>query len=875
MRRQLPGIVRWLISRFATGPDKEIIEGDFDEALREAKPYSFHYYTLIIKELLGIMRVSHLKRRRSKQPSGLNANLLKVITRNLKRKWSYTLINVVGLSISLTVFALILAYVSHELSYDRYHAAHDRIFRITYQENATELTNGHWARVPLDFVNKLPDYFPQIEQLIRFQSFRYRDVQVEDQAFREHYAFSVDPEVFDVLDMDFIQGNPNEALQQPNSVVLTESIALKYFGTADVFGRTIKTTDNNRQLQTYQVTGVIKDVPGNTHLPIHLLTSINSSEARRGWAYIYVKLKEKQDAQVISTKMPEFIATHAPDPETSAMFKLQPIQDIHLRSHLSREISINNQVSYILIFLGASLFLLIVAVINFANLNTVQSFSRIRELGVRKVLGGSRAHLKKYFYLESFFLFAISLLISTFGYLTFLGPLEQYMGLAIQPDHFTLTLIALILMVLVPWISSLYPAQGLVKLSVIHSLKSQLPSSNKLQGRKALIGLQFGLAMALISSMHITQTQFQYIQNKNLGYQEDQILAIRHMPDEAKNNLDLIREEFSSLPSVNAVSAVMELQGSAVRDGIILLKPGQEQEDGVPVDIQIVAPNFPELMAMEFVAGTTFRKESYPTIPEGTSITDIFATISQRKRTYVLNETAARMLGWNDPTQAVGESIRGNNLFYQLAEGPIVGVVRDYHQESLHATIDPVIMVYEPIWLNHLLLKIEGKELFRTVDQLQTKWQARFAGSPMDMVFLDQELDRLYEGERKQKDLLQVFTAITLMVATLGLLGLMGYSLRIRQKELAVRKVLGADLMALVRLLAKEYLLSLLIGIGLAIPLVWFTMNQWLQNYAYHADIQITSFALSAILLSVLVLVPLITQIFRNDRNPSDVLKSE
>lgn len=875
MKRELPGIVRWLISLFATGRDKEIIEGDFEEALAEARPHSFHYYTLIIKELFGLMRLSHLKRKRRKQPSGLNTNLLKVIVRNLQRKWSYTLINIVGLSISLTVFALILAYVTHELSFDRYHPDYDRTFRVTYQENAAEFTDGHWARVPLDFVNKLPDYFPQIEDLIRFQSFRYRDVQVGEQAFREHFAFSVDPEVFNLMDMEFIQGNPEEALKQPNCVVLTESIALKYFGTLDVFGRTLKTTDNNRRFQTYQITGIIKDIPVNSHLPINLLTSINSNEARTGWAYIYVKLKQTEDAKIITARMNEFITTHSPDSETTAMFNLQPIQDIHLFSHLSREISTNNQVSYILIFLGASLFLLIVAIINFANLNTVQSFGRTRELGVRKVLGGSRTHLKKYFYLESFFMFSISLLLSTLGYLTLLIPLGQFMGQELQPDHMVLTLIALTLLVVVPWVSSLYPAQGLVKLSVIQALKSQLPATNKIQSRKVLIGLQFGLAMALISSMHITQRQFQFLQNKNLGFQEDQILAIRHIPDDAKDNLDLIGEELSNLPSVDAVTAVMELQGSAVRDGIVVLKPGQEVEEGIALDIQIVAPNFPELMEMEFIAGKSFRKTNYPSFPEGTSVSEIFETIGKRQRTYVINETAARLLGWDEPALAVGELIRGSNPFYQLAEGPIAGVVKDYHQESLRATIDPVIMVYEPIWLNHLMVKVNGTDLFQTVEQIQSVWQTRFSGSPMDMVFLDQELDRLYEREKKQKDLLQMFTLITLVVATLGLLGLMGYSLRIRQKELAVRKVLGANLSALVKLLAREYLFSLLIGIGLAIPLVWFTMNQWLQNYAYHTDIQITSFALSAFLLSVLILIPLITQILRNDRNPSDVLKSE
>lgn len=874
MKNHLPRFVRWMISRFATGKDKEIIEGDFEEAVAEAKPLSFSYYSLMIKELFGLMRLSHLKRKRNRQPSGLGANMVKVILRNLKRNLSYTLINVIGLSISLMVFALIMAYVTHELSYDRYHQNHERIFRITFQENADESIDGHWARVPLDWINKLPEYFPHVEHFVRFQSFRFRDIQVKDQSFREHYAFSVDPEVFEVLDLKFIHGDPKYALSEPSSVVLTETTAIKYFDALEVVGQTVRILSNTGVFEPFQVTGIIKDVPDNSHLPINLLTSIDSNE-RTGWAYIFVKLKKEMDAATLADQMPNFIETHAPDPETTAMFNLQPIADIHLKSHLSREISINNHISYILIFLGASLFLVIVAVINFANLNTVQSLGRSRELGVRKVLGGSRTHLKRYFYLESFMLFCMSLLLGALGYTILLGYLEHFMGQNLQPDHTILIFIVVVLLLSVPWVSSLYPAQGLVRLSVIQALKSQLQQNKKLPGRKLLIGLQFGLAMALISAMHITQKQFQFLQNKNLGFQEEQILAIRHMPDEVKQNIDILRHELTKLPGIEAVSAVMELPGSAVQDGIVLLKPGQEVDEGVSVDIQIVEPNFPELMQMQFIAGNTIRSVPYPPFPESASGENVIATINRRKRSYVINESAAQLLGWNNPKDAIGATISGFNPFYQLAEGPIVGVVKDYHQESLRAAIDPVVMVFEPIWLSHLLVKLNSSNLLQTSEQIESQWNNRFAGFPMDMVFLDQEMNRLYEGEKKQKELLEVFTIITLMVTTLGLLGLMGYSLRIRQKELAVRKVLGANLMSLVQLLAKEYLFSLFVGVCLAIPLVWFAMDQWLQYYAYHTEIQVRSFVLGALLLAILIVVPLVTQIIRNDRNPSEVLKSE
>ncbi len=873
MKTELPPFVRWLISRIATGRDREIFEGDFEEALTTVKPHSWAYYLLIIKELSGIMRLSHLKRKSQKQPSGLGANMVKVIFRNLKRKWTYTLINVLGLSVSMMVFALILAYVTHELSYDRYHQDYQRTFRVTYQENADEPVDGHWARVPLDWINKLPDFFPQVEHFVRFQSFRFRDVQVENQTFREHHAFSVDPKVFEIFDLTFIHGDPRQALIQPNSVVLTEKTAKKYYGTADVMGKTITTTNDSGQMVRYQVTGVIDNIPDNSHLPINLLTSLNSNDERRGWAYIYVKLKDGKDASVIAGQMSKFIATHSPVAETTVMFNLQPIEDIHLKSHLAREISPNNHISYIAIFLAASGFLLIVAVINFANLNTVQALGRSREVGVRKVLGGSTVHLKRYFFLESLTLFLISLSIALLGYLGTFPYLEIFTGLSLQPDHLALLIISGVLVILVPWFSSLYPSYNLVGLSVTTALKSQLQTNQKLPARKILIGLQFGLAMALISAMLITQKQFQFLQSKNLGFQDEQVLAIRHIPGEAKQQLALIQQEFTRLPAIDAVSAVMELPGSAVRDGIELLKPGQEADQGVTLDIQVIEPSFTDLMQMNLVAGNMFRDAPYSSALDNPN--DIIATIESRKRSYLINESAARLLGWNDPKDAIGQLVRANNPFYQLAEGPIIGVLEDFHQESLRATIDPVVLIYEPIWLSHLLIKVNGSQLFETIDQIETQWRAKYPGYPMDLVFLDQELNRLYAGERMQKDLLQAFTAITLLVATLGLLGLMGYSLKIRQKELAVRKVLGADLISLIRLLVREYAWSLLIGIGIAIPVVWIAMDRWLSNYAYHANIHLSSFVLSGVLLALLIAFPLVTQIIRNDRNPADVLKRE
>lgn len=874
MKEQLPSWVRWFISQMATGKDQEIIEGDIKEALAEGPKGSIRRYGIIVREMMGLVRWSLLKRKRQNRPSGMYMNLMKVIIRNLRRKWNYALINVIGLSVSMTVFALILTHVTHELGFDRFHKDHDHLFRLTYQENADEPVDGHWARVPVDWVNIIPEYFSRVEHFVRFQSFRFRDIRVDEQAFREDYAYAVDPDVFQVFDFQFIAGDA-QALKQPNSVVLTESIAKKYFGEVNAMGRTLRTLEPGGSEISYQITGIIEDFPANSHLPINLLTSINNREDRRGWAYIYVKLVKPDDAAVIQSQMSEFIDTHSPDPETTNMINLQAVTDIHLQSDLAREIVPNNRLSYVLIFLAASIFLLVVSTINFANLNTVQSMSRAREVGIRKVLGGSRSHLGRYFYLEALSLFTGSLILAALGYVLLLPYLERFLGQNLLPNYPIITTAMIVLLIVIPWITSLYPSQWLSRLQTITALKQQLPSSGKLSGKRILVGIQFTLAMILISATLITKKQFSFLQNKNLGFHGDQVLAIKHIPAAAKRQLKFVREKLVSLPAVEEVSAVMELPGSAVRDGIILLKPGQDTDEGTNVDIQIVEPNFPEMMEMELIAGDPIPyATTYSNLPEGSSGADIFAAIGKRKRHYVLNETAVRLLGW-EPEDAIGQLVLGYNPFYQLAEGPIVGVVKDYHQESLRESIDPVLMVYEPIWLNHLLIRADLSDFMATMDRIEDFWQTNYPGFPMDLTFLENDLNNLYQQERKQLQLLQVFSSIAIVMAAIGLIGLMGYSIRTRQKELMIRKVLGANLSSLIKLLAREYVLSLAVGLALSIPLVWGLMGEWLTYYAYHVEIEGTSFMIGALVLCLLVLFPLVTLVLRSDQNPAEVLKND
>lgn len=860
----------------------EILQGDLEELYHErvADRGRLAAKVLLMVDILGLCLYELKMRNRSKL--GMYKNLLKVIFRNLIRRKLFTSINLFGLSFSLIIGLVIMTYVSHELSYDRYHKKSERIFRVTQENKGPQGYHQHWARVSNDFINDLPQVFPEIESLVRVQSFRPRNVIVNDQVFREKHAFAVDKEIFQLFDYQMLYGNPKSALSKPNSVVLTQTTALKYFGSPDVIGKEIKTQGHDGDMERYLVTGVIEDIPSNSHLPITLLTSIKKSEDRVGWAYIYLLLNNS-DPQSIQNGLQTFTSEKASfSTDDRLSFHLQPLEDIHLKSHLAREITTNGQYDYIVIFSIVALFILIIAGINFANLNIVQTLDRLREVGVRKVLGGNKRHLSNYFFLETMIMVFFSTLLATISFYFLLPTFESFLGYSLVFQwSFIFTSVVLVACIL-GLLSGAYPAQVLSRSAPLSALKnhhSQGPSGTR--SRQLLLGIQFSFTICLISAMVITQKQFTYMQEKNLGYNRDHILAIKKIPDLAIRQAETFKSELKSIRGVKDVSATLELPSAAVRDGAGILVSGKNTviEDAPVTDLLVVDLNIDTFMEMELLAGTGLPKhlKIRPPLPEiGVGFQEITQYVSSQKRAYLINETAMKLMGWQDPEDILGVEISLQNPAFALKEGPIVGVIKDYHQESLKAKIDPVVMIYEPVWLHHLLIKTDGNQIQNTMAEIEEQWEKYYSDFPMELVFLDDEFDRLYSNEEKQLTLITSFSVLAIIIAFLGLFGLVGYSLKRRMKEMAIRKVLGASLKSITWLLSKEYTRIVIVSACLSIPVVWVIMNNWLENYAYHINMHGISFFLAFLGVAIVLSSTLLFQVWiSGTKNPTDVLKTD
>ena len=417
--RNPPKILISFLRKFCKEEFLESLEGDlfsiYNERLRDKG--RFYANVRYFLDMIQFFQPFFLDIKISNNYSAMYKSYFKIIFRNILKKKLFSGINLLGMSLALGIVMVTFTFVSHESSYDRYHSKQDRIYRITYRFNNQNGYDISWARVAQPWINEIKEVFPEVEELIRFQSFRPRNVKVGDSKFRENYAFSTDAEVFGVFDFQFVAGDSNSALANPYSIVLTESTARKYFGNGNPMDQEVIIFNEQGEEELYKVTAIVKDQPSNTHMPVTLLTSINTPEDRRGWAYTYVLLKENTDIKSIEEQIDAFIADNVAENPEFLSFSFQPLADIHLHSDLSREIKANGNSDYLLIFGLIAVFLLIIAAINFANLNTVQLLNKTREIGVRKVIGAKRENLKFYIYLEALVLPFISALIGVELYL--------------------------------------------------------------------------------------------------------------------------------------------------------------------------------------------------------------------------------------------------------------------------------------------------------------------------------------------------------------------------------------------------------------------------------------------------------------------------
>ncbi|MEQ9425431.1 MAG: FtsX-like permease family protein [Cyclobacteriaceae bacterium] len=806
---------------------------------------------------------------------------LKAVARNIQRNKAYATINIFGLALGMTGTLFIGRFVYHELSFEDFHVNASNIYRTTIAYGNDNGFDVHWARMDEEWVNRLTEDLPEIKEQVRFQNYYPRIINVGEDSFKEEHAFSVDSNVFQVFSFPLISGNPVTALNQPFSVVLTESVALKFFGESEVMGRQIEILNEaDSSMESYTVTGVMQDVPSNTHLPINLLTSFRNPEERTGWAYNYLMFHKGTDIDAVQAKIPSLIETYLGEDRFGyTEVHLQPLADIHLRSHLAREIIPNGDIFYVWIFSALGVFIILMAIINFTNLAISKALERTKEIGMRKVLGASRGALFRYFMAESFVYSGLASAIA-FGLLLSIKSAFQSISSVAFPIDQGLFIVLLALTVLVAIITGIYPALVISGFKPVGALrgKASVIGNPRSVSRQLLIGVQFVISLTMLSCALITWEQFDFLTSKKLGFNTEQVIAITNSPQDVQDKYETLRQEFQKVPGVKAITALMEVPSREIRDtGGVDFEGFTEQGNGPVLDIQVADTNYLEFSDMELLAGRNFseslRDQGRPNFDEPGF--DFREYVSNRRREYILNETAMRQLGYDNPEEIIGKEFAWLG-YYQLKKGPIVGVVKDFHQETLHNEVDPVALIYEPVWLRTFLIKLETTELSTTLSAIEGVWQKMFPNYPLESAFLDDMFNQLYKAEQRQQQILTIFSGLAMFIAMLGIFGLISFMIQKRMKELAIRKILGATSQSLLYLFGHGFFIQAAVAIAIASPVSYYFMKQWLDNFAYRITVGAWEFVFAFAVMVFVLGAVILFKVSRSARvNPVDVLRWE
>ena len=797
---------------------------------------------------------------------------LKTAFRIIRKQKLFSFINVAGLAVSLSCCLLILFHVKNELSYDKSYPKADRIYRAQINSQYGSTTRN-WAASAPALGPLLEESFPEVESASRISDFgtqilSYTPDRGAPRRFEEAGGVFADSSFFSLFDIEFITGSPQSALDEPNTVVLTSTLVKKYFGNLDPLGKTIMNESQNAPLQ---VTGVIPDFPKNTHLKIDYLISMptfaiymNFPEMfnHRTWKamHTYVLLQSNQDLESFNTKAPDFMKNFLSSrPGTVEELQLQPITQIHLHSKLEGELGPNSDIAYVYIFSGAALLILLIAGVNFVNLSTAQSFKRMKEIGVRKVIGARKGQLVKQHLGESMLLTVLSAGLAML-LLNFSIPLYNQMagknltfGSMMTAGNISIIVLLLGLLTL---LAGLYPAFFISGFQPVNSIKNTRdPRSSATVLRKGLVVFQFIISIFMIFCTVTLYRQLDFFHNQELGFDKDKLIAVRMYPDlreTAVQNFDTFKSEILRHSAVSHVALASNLFGSSLSNE--RLRPVSiEDKSSLPMlRFMRVDENFIETVGLELIDGRNF-------IPP-----------SDQNGAYIITESVAAVLNLENPLGIMC----GNDINGEIE--PIVGVIKDFHFVSLHSPIEPLVLEYRPAWTGFVLVKVVGDDFPEVLTFLEETIENISPGNLFRYYFVDDYFNRNYEMERQALDLFKAFSILALFVACLGLFGLTVYSTEVRIKEIGIRKVLGASGSNIIYLLSKEFVLWVLVANIVAWPLAYFAMNRWLQNFAFRIHINIWTFLISAVFAVFIALATISYQAVKAAvSNPVDCLRYE
>jgi putative ABC transport system permease protein len=810
-------------------------------------------------------------------------NYLVIAIRQFKKGKAFSLINVLGLAVGMTCCFLIMIFVRDEMSFDRNQKKFDRIYRIVYLPKFAGLPKGlpvlSPAASPL-----LKDYFPGIETSARlFQ--RTATIDQGVQKMEETRFFFADSTLLDIFTINFLEGDPRQALRNPFGVLLSASTARKYFGNAPALGKSLRLDGRYALL----VTGVFADFPDNSHIHIDIMANYQtmfatiSPEASdilpRNWiishSYTYVLLKPNQNPARIDAAFPGFLTAHVPKAFAKDIeYHLQPLKDIHLRSDLLAEVEPVGNITQVYIFIAIALATLLIAGINFVNLSTARSLRRAKEVGMRKVLGAEKILLIGQFLAESLLL---SLLAFFFSVLLLIAFLPLFNDLT--DKHFTLVNIFSdgwlclefgAVFLVTGLLAGIYPAFFISAFEPISSLKGEFAGGRGRGGflRKSLLVFQFSASVGLMIATLVIFRQLQYIRTRPLGFEKEQTLTIAYKVwninaifaapnDSIYNRLEAFRENLLTNPGIKEVT----LSDQAPGQGVVrksLVPEGFTQKDNLFAMDMKVDYNFIPTYKMQMAAGRNFSR----------------AYGSDKDHGFIINETAVKRYHWKTPEEAIGRRIK--LLDRDIKEGTVIGVVKDFHAESLFQPIDALVMDIDDRALNVFSIKMRSDQINKTIASVHKSWDTWFPEKDFQYDFLDKGLNDQYQKEEKLGTTIGYFAGLAVFVSCLGLLGLIALVARQRNREIGIRKVLGASAGGIVALLSKDFILLIALSILISSPLAWWAMHLWLAHFAYSVGVSWWVVALSAGGMVLIALLTLCIQAIKAAfANPLRSLRSE
>jgi putative ABC transport system permease protein len=786
-------------------------------------------------------------------------NLIKTAIRHIIKHFGYSILNILGLILGISSALFLIIYVADELSYDRYHKKADRIYRVS-----TKITEPDdqftWNVAQIPMGPEVAKDYAEVQSFVRFFNMPRALYRYEDKEYNEENFYYADSTVFDIFTYKVIKGDVKSALQEPHKIILTERIATRYFGNSDPIGKTL-TADT----VTYEVTAVIKDVPTYSHFRFDALASWNNLPKQLGsWGnfgvFTYLLFPEKTDVKAFETKMQEMYGTFMKPifgPMNIKMeYILEPITRIHLYSTNPGEPEPTGSITFVRVFGIVAVFLVLIAAMNYMNLATARSTRRAREVGLRKVVGSRRGPLISQFLSESVIFTLIALIISTVLLAMLLPKFNQLASKSfdlhiLYSPEVLLSLLGVL--IVVGFFGGSYPAFFLSRFSPVTVLKGEITqgSAGSLF-RKFLVVVQFFVSVLMIICTLVVFRQLNYLKTMDKGFDQTNVIGLE-LNGAMNRKYPVLKQVLRENQNIKYVTST----DTPIGEGSGKLIFNVETDQGMVqkgVNYAVVDHDFIETLGIKIVNGRDFQED----MPS-----DTLAGV-------VVNETFVNRMGWKDP---IGKKIEAGNGRFVTAR--VIGVMKDYHQTGMYNDIESLLLAWRPI-NNMIYVKLSGNDTKSTISFIESKWKEIFPVQPFTYTFLTERFNRQFEADEKRGLIFTLFTVLAILIACLGLFGLASYMVEQRTKEIGIRKVFGANEGIILRLISRDFLILVTIGIVIAIPVAYYFMTNWLQNYVYRTKVGLTVIIISAVITILITFITISYKAYQASvMNPAQSIKTE